>query len=144
MSGEDNVATLRRIYDLFNSGDLDSLDEFVAPEIVDHNPDPGQAPGLQGVKEMFKEFRAAVPDLRVSAEEIFASGDKVVARGTISGTDLGGLLPDPPPTAKSFSVDLIDIVRFEGGKAVERWGHFNTFSLMQQLGAIPGLAGSPG
>ena len=55
----------------------------------------------------------------------------------MSGTDQGGLLPGAPASGKKFSVEVIDIVRFEGGKAVERWGIYDGVSLLQQIGAMP-------
>lgn len=137
MSGDDNIATLRRIYAVFSTGDLDELDDCVAENVVDHNPDPGQGPGLQGVKDAFTGFRQVVSDLRFEVDEILALDDKVVSRGRMSGTDSGGLIPGSPPSGKSFTADHIDIVRFEGGKAAERWGLTDMAAIMMQLGAIP-------
>ena len=137
MSAEENIASMRRAYEAFSSGDLDVLDELAVPGFVDHNPEPDQGPGAQGVKESFARFRTAVPDLRVTVQDIIAAGDKVVARAIMSGTDQGGMLPGAPPSGKRFSIEVIDIVRFEGGKAVERWGLHDGLGLLQQIGAIP-------
>ena len=144
MSTEENIAAVRRVYEAFSTGKLELLDEVMAADCIDHNPEPGQGPGLEGIKESFVRFRAAVPDLRFTIEDIMAAGDKVVARATIAGTDEGGLLPGSPPTGKAFSVALIDIVRFAGGKAVERWGLYDGVSFLQQLGAMPEMAQTSG
>jgi len=137
MSAEENIAHVRRFYEAVSSGNLDVLDELGAPDFVDHNPEPDQGPGLGGVKDSFTKFRAAVPDLQVTVADIIGAGDKVVARAVMSGTDQGGLLPGAPASGKKFSVEVIDIVRFEGGKAVERWGLYDGVSLLQQIGAMP-------
>ena len=137
MSVEENIAKVRRAYEAFSSGKLDALDELAVPNFVDHNPEPDQVPGLQGVKESFARFRAAVPDLQFTVQDIIGAGDKVVARAIMSGTDEGGLLPGTPGSGKRFSVEVIDILRLEGGKAVERWGIYDGVSLLQQIGAIP-------
>ena len=42
-----------------------------------------------------------------------------------------------PPTGKSVSFGVIDIIRMAGGKCVEHWGQMDNMGLMQQLGAIP-------
>jgi len=42
-----------------------------------------------------------------------------------------------PPAGKNFSIAVIDIVRFEGGKFVEHWGIMDNMAMMQQLGAFP-------
>jgi predicted ester cyclase len=47
-----------------------------------------------------------------------------------------------PPTGTSVSVELIDIMRFDGaGLVCEHWGVADMLSLMQQLGVVP--AGAP-
>jgi predicted ester cyclase len=144
MSEAQNIATIRRAYEAFSTGDLDALDDLIVADVVDHSPAPDQGPGLPGVKAMLAEFRAAVPDVRFTVEDMMAAGDRVVTRATVSGTDEGGLLPGRPPTGRSFAVQLIDIVRFADGKAVERWGIMDDLAMMAQLGAIPELAPAGG
>lgn len=137
MSAEDNKAAMRLAYDAFRSGDDAALLELAVPDFVDHNPGPGQGSGIQGVLDGFAEMRAAFSDLGVVVDDIIAEGDKVVARVRMSGThqaDFMGI----PATGKTFEMEGIDIVRFEGGKAVERWGVFDGLGMMQQLGAMPG------
>ena len=58
--------------------------------------------------------------MHVTVEDIIAEGDKVVARITMSGTHQGELM-GVAPTGKQITLGLIDIVRFDGGKLVERW-----------------------
>lgn len=136
MSVDDNKAAVRLAYEAFCSGDDATVLERVAPNFVDHNPDPGQAPGIQGVLEAFAVMRAAFPDLAMSPEDVLADGAKVVARVRISGTHQGEFM-GIPASGKTFSTEVIDILRFENGKAVERWGVFDALGMMQQLGAIP-------
>ena len=83
---EDNKAKMRRFAEeVVQNGNVAVLDELVAPNFVDHNPGPGQAPGAEGIKQFFTAMHAAVSDLRVSVEQILAEGDKVVAHVSISG-----------------------------------------------------------
>jgi predicted ester cyclase len=42
-----------------------------------------------------------------------------------------------PPTGKSISFGVIDIMRIAGGKCVEHSGQMDSMGMMQQLGAIP-------
>ncbi len=142
MSAEENKAIARRAYEIFSSGNLEALEEVIAPDLVDHNAAPGQAPGIEGTRQGFGMLRAAFPDLRITPEDLIGEGDLVVARLTVTGTHQGefqGL----PPTGKQVTMSGIEIVRLAGGKAVERWGEFDTLGLLQQLGAIPapGAAG---
>ena len=64
---EHNKATMRKLYEeVVQNGNFAMLGELAAPDFVDHNPGPGQAPGAEGIKQFFMAMRAAVSDLRVS------------------------------------------------------------------------------
>ena len=133
---EDLQALARRAYAIISSGDLDELDEIMVPGFVDHNAEPDQAPGAEGVKEVFHSMRSGFPDVKLSPEAIYTDGDTVIARLRMTGTHSGEYF-GIPPTGKSVDITGIDIVRIEEGKAVERWGVFEGLNLMQQLGQVP-------
>ena len=136
----DHEATMRRLYELISAGDIDGFGEHVADEFVEHEATPGFEPSKEGVKQMFHMYRAAFPDLRMEAEDVLASGDKVVARVRATGTHQGEFM-GMPATGKSVDVQVIDIMRFGGdGLVVEHWGLFDALGMMQQLGAIPAPA----
>ena len=85
-------------------------------------------------------YRAAFPDLRMEAEDVIASGDKVVARVRATATHQGEFM-GRPSTGKRLDVQVIDIRRFgEDGLVQEHWGLFDALGMMQQLGAIPAPA----
>jgi len=133
----DHAATMRRAYDLLNAGDVDGFGDLLADDFVEHEELPGLAPTKEGIKDFFKMYLAAFPDLRMDAEDVLASGDKVVARLRATGTHEGEFL-GIPATGKSFDVQLVDIVRFgDDGLAHEHWGVFDTMTMMQQLGVVP-------
>ena len=88
-------------------------------------------------------FRSAFPDFKVTIDDMIAEGDKVVVRGTWSGTHKGEFM-GIPATGKSVSFGVIDTVRIAGGKMVEHWGLMDNFRLMQQLGVIPAPGESEG
>jgi steroid delta-isomerase-like uncharacterized protein len=135
---EENKATSRSFYEqVFNQGNLLAADELLSRGAVDHNPPgPGFAPGSEGVKQVVMMFRSAFPDLRLDIEDQIVEGDKVVSRITARGTHQGELL-GVPPTGKMVTVGLVDILRLDGGKIVERWGQFDALGMLQQLGAVP-------
>jgi steroid delta-isomerase-like uncharacterized protein len=118
----DHAVTVRRMYDLLNGGDIDGFGEVLADDFVEHEETPGLAPTKAGVLEFFRMQRAAFPDQRVDPEDVLVSGDKVVSRGTITGTHQGELM-GMPATGKRIDVQLIDIIRFgDDGLAHEHWG----------------------
>ena len=120
---EAQKALVRRTYDALNAGTVDSLDELVATDFVDHDPVPGQAPGLAGFKQAVALFRAAFPDGQVAVEEVIAEGDKVVARVTLRGTQAGEFL-GAPPTGAPVTAEGVEIFRLARGKVVEGWSRF--------------------
>jgi steroid delta-isomerase-like uncharacterized protein len=137
MSTEENKAIVRNFCEeLFNQKRVDRADEFVAPDYVDHDALPGQAPGLEGAKQKWAMYFAAMADMRFRIEEMVAEGDKVVVRWTGEGTQQGELL-GIPPTGKSIRIGGISIYRLAEGKITEDSEHWDKLGLMQQLGAIP-------
>jgi predicted ester cyclase len=117
----DHAATVRRMYDLLCTGDIDGFGEMMAADFVEHEETPGLAPTKDGVLEFFRMQRAAFPDLRIGPEDVLVSDDKVVMRGKLTGTHQGELM-GVLATAKSIDVPLIDILRFgDDGLAHEHW-----------------------
>jgi predicted ester cyclase len=134
---EELKALARRAYAIMGGGNLDELDELMVPGFIDHDPEPDQGPGAEGVKEAFRRIRSGFPDLKLTPEAIYTDGDTVIARVRVTGTH-NGEFSGIPPTGKGIDTVVIDIVRVEDGKAVERWGVFDVVKLMQQLGQFPG------
>jgi steroid delta-isomerase-like uncharacterized protein len=136
---EQNKAVARAVLDAFSGGDLDSLDDVVAADAVDHDPyNPYREEGLEGLKKVIGMYRSAFPDLQISVEDQIAEGDKVVTRWVGTGTHQGELM-GAAPTGKTTVVGGIGIDRVENGKVVEAWGYWDALGMMQQLG----LAGEP-
>jgi steroid delta-isomerase-like uncharacterized protein len=137
----DHAPTLRRLYDLLNAGNIDGFGELLSDDFVEHEETPGLAPTKAGVKEFFRMYQAAFPDLRMTPEDVLSSGDKAVARVRATGTHQGEFM-GMPATGKSVDVQLIDIMRFgDDGLVREHWGVIDALTLMQQLGVVP--AGPP-
>ena len=134
----DHAATTRRFYDLINAGDVEGFGELMVDDFVEHEETPGLAPTKEGVKEFFRMFMAAFPDLRMAPQDVLPSGDKIVARIRVTGTHHGEFM-GMPATGKSIDVQAIDIVRFDDdGLASEHWGVFDVMGMMEQLGVVPG------
>jgi predicted ester cyclase len=136
MSEKENEQVFRRlIEDGFNKGNLFALDELFALNFMEHQ-DGFVPPNVEGVKGAIVSLRTPFPDLKLTIEEIIASGDKTWARITARGTHQGPFM-GRPPTGKSFAITVIDICRFENGKIVEHWGVADRLCLMGQLGLLP-------
>ena len=79
---EKNKALVRRFWESVARGDLDTIDELLAPDFVDHSLLAGQVPGREGYKQQVAEQHAALSDIRPIIEDQVAQGDKVVTRLT--------------------------------------------------------------
>jgi predicted ester cyclase len=136
---EDVKGVARRFYEVLNeamrTGDLSLLDEVIARDAIDHNPEPGMKQGLEGIKAAFGAARAAFTDLVFTVEDMVAEGDKVACRIRTRSTH-SGEFRGIPATGKRVTLTGIDILRVAGGKLVERWGQFDDLGLLRQLGAI--------
>ena len=133
----DHAATVRRMYELINAGDIDGFAGHLADSFVEHEVTPGLAPTKAGVKDFFRMQRAAFPDLRMSAEDVFASGDRAVARVRYTGTHRGDFM-GMPATNKAVDVQVIDMFGFGAdGRVHEHWGVMDVMGMMQQLGLAP-------
>ena len=138
MSGEENKAIIRRIYDEFlNQGNINAFDELVSSNLVENEDLADFPPTAEGVKQFFAMFRSAFPDLRATIHDLIAEGDKVVARATWSASQKGEFM-GVPPSGKPVTFGVIDVFRITNGKVVEHWGQSDELGLMQQIGAVPG------
>lgn len=136
MSRQTNIAAQTAFAEAVCTGDLDALEEIVAPGSIDHDPAPGQAPGPEGYKAMFGELRTAFPDLHVEAEHLVATDDELAFAYTITGTHRGELMGHPA-TGKAVSYRGMQISRFDSdGKLIERRGSSDELGMLRQ----PGLA----
>src|SRR6202000_3258620 len=104
-----DLAKLGHLFaEILSAHDLSRFDEIVAPGYVNHNP--FAEPGLDGVRNVFGAILAGVPDLKVSAEDVFVSADgaRVVGRYRYEGTHTGNFL-GYPATGNTFAMRSIDI-----------------------------------
>jgi hypothetical protein len=60
-SAEENKALVCRFIEAQDKGDLETLDELLAPDFVDHSLLLGQEPGREGYMKSVAEDCAAVP-----------------------------------------------------------------------------------
>jgi steroid delta-isomerase-like uncharacterized protein len=124
----------RQIIDAISRGDAERLDDLMAPEIVDHNPIPNQAPGRDGFKQWMAAARTAFPDLRGTVEDVVVEGDRVAARTMWHGTHRGEFV-GVGATGRRVSFSAFHLVRFSQDRAVEWWGTADLLGVLQQLGA---------
>jgi predicted ester cyclase len=97
---------------------------------------PGIPPGIESVRQFYAAFWAAFPDARFTAHDTLAEGDRVAMRFVVEGTHRGDF-QGIAPTGRRAALDGIGVLRFAGGRCVERWTQMDVTGFMQQLGAAP-------
>jgi predicted ester cyclase len=133
MAEAENIALYRRLIEAgVGVGNLDVLDEVLAPDIHLPTIAPIVEPTVSGLKQLNLGFREGIPDARAEIEEIFATGDWVAARLHWTGTHTGEFL-GLVPTGKKFAITELEIVRCEGGRIVDLRQLMDIPSLMSQL-----------
>jgi predicted ester cyclase len=125
----------RRLIEVgMGQGDLSVLDELMAEDIVEHQR--GNHAGRDGAKEVAATLHRWMSDFSLTVEDVAVSGDTVWTRNKARGINTGAVMGNPPSGAP-VEVDVIDILRFEDGRAVEHWGIADQVGLMLQVGAMP-------
>jgi len=122
MLAEENMALARRFMEARIKGDLDAVDEMLAPDFVNHTSLLSvQEPDREGVKRVTTQLSAAVSNASVHIEDQIAAGDKVVTRSVVHAThDLGELMGGAP-SGRELAFMPVFIHRIEGGKIAEEW-----------------------
>jgi steroid delta-isomerase-like uncharacterized protein len=142
VSAEDNKAVVRRlIEEVYNEGNLDVVDELVAPDVFDHGAVPEHQHGIDGFKHVIEWVRDLSSDIHYDIDDIIGEGDKAGVRMIVRGTDTG-TVRGIPPTDKRFSVDYVHWFRLADGKVAELWAVRDDLTRLQQPGLVPvGLTG---
>lgn len=143
MSAEENKDLIRRYFaaidEACEAGNADIVDEFLAPDFVEHNPFPGVPPTREGWKEVFMGFVQGAPGYH-TVDALVAEDDMVAGRVTAYGKHEGELF-GIPRTGKDIKVSGIAFWRIRDGKIVEHWHETDQMGLMQQLGVVPSPQG---
>ncbi len=123
---KNQALALRYHNDIFQKGNLEVADEILSPDFVLHNPALSEElrNGPEGTKKYASAVIQAVPDRKLIHADVFAKGDKVLIRWTISGTNTGPLFGNPP-TGKPYVATGFDLFRISNGKIMEMWQQYN-------------------
>ncbi|MBE7551891.1 MAG: ester cyclase [Anaerolineales bacterium] len=131
MTSEQNKNIIRRyIEEVWNNQNLDTLDEFLAANYVDHSL-PSQFSGREGVKQWVKALSASFDEQTIIEDQV-TEGDRSIIRLTMRLTHHGewrGI----PATGKQVEIKGYRAYRLEGNKIAEHWALIDGDSLERQL-----------
>ena len=122
---------IKRYDDMFNTPDLDIVDEIFAPHFVAHRP---IAPVLNRAtyKSLLHGFYGAFPDFRLEINDTFVTEERVVLRMTYYGTHAAHFM-GIPATGCKISMPAIAIFRIDDGQIVENWEEVDFLGVVQQI-----------
>jgi predicted ester cyclase len=102
----------RRLYEeVFGQGNYGAADELRATGVINHGPGSSPVPGTDGIEQQASLLRTAFPDLRVTLNDQFGAGDRVVSRWTDSGTHTGPLALPAGSVAATGNSNSLDGIR---------------------------------
>jgi len=130
---EQNKAVVHQFFEALDSQNFNRFIELLAPGAVLHGARPEEDITAQNAAQYLEPFYRALPDLTHNIEDIFAKGDKVVARGFIQAThkaELQGI----PATGNRLKYYQIAIFQVVDGKIKEAWNVTDSLGMMMQLG----------
>ena len=142
MSSQENVKTVRRAFEAFNTGDTSNVHDFVSSDYINRESQKAKdsyRSKLRGPEEFIdtiKNLRSAFPDLHYEEQDIISQDDKVIFIGNVTGTHTGSFF-FIPPTGNRISYEAVHIHTIgKDGKIIEHRAIRDDLKFMLQLGLV--------
>jgi predicted SnoaL-like aldol condensation-catalyzing enzyme len=120
----DNKQIVTKLVECWNTGKLGIVDEVLAPNFIRHEPEVGGgSTNREEYKATVSRYRDRLPNFHTEATDVIEQGNKVVFRFKTTGK--GGNSP--------LVFEGVNILRVEGGKAVEDWVYFDATGVRDRL-----------
>jgi predicted ester cyclase len=139
MPEQENLTTLKRSLERFNSQDLEGYLEMFDRSVVFHGLSRRLKPGVAGLRDYYTQLRKGFPDMRLASEDLFADGEKTAERFTFYGTHKGEYLGIAPTMKLVISPGIV-MHRFQNGKCIETWFAGDSLGFLTQIGVAPPMA----
>lgn len=127
----ENSDALKRAYDAFNSGDIDTVSETFADDIswegpnTDGVPMSGKSEGKQAVLEALGAIGNDFERFDVSPDEMIEEGDTIVVLSHVNAK---------PKSGNELELPGVEIWRMSGGKAQRVQSLIDTAQVKQAIG----------
>jgi signal transduction histidine kinase len=127
---EENKNLARRFLEAQARGDMETLDELMAPNFVDRSLLPGQKPGREDYKRSLADMLSVHPNTGFAVEDQIAEGDMVASRITGTSVHRGKYL-GADPTGQETGYSGIHIHHIVDGKIAEEWSEADNLEVVQ-------------
>jgi len=132
MSVAQNEQVARDFFTWFKACQLAEIQTIIDPQFVDHGAPTGAPRGHEYISQFCNGLWSAFSDLDYRIDDLFAAGDRVCVRFTVSGTHRGAFA-GVAATGRAVAWEIFDIFRIVNGVMTDRWGLSDVPGLMRQL-----------
>jgi predicted ester cyclase len=136
LAAEDAKRVVSRFWEeVYNRGNVELIDEIVAPGYKLHDPVNGSDViyGPSDLKSLLEGIRDFAPEARVNVEDqLAAEGDRVVTRFTVL-VPRQNALEYSEPAGEPLELSGISISRVSSGMIEETWVNWDDHSLWEAL-----------
>jgi steroid delta-isomerase-like uncharacterized protein len=140
MGEQEQIKHAKELVDAFNTEDWDRSTALFGGSLYNEIGTGRQLRGKAEIIPALQGWRKAMPDVKGTVTNAFASGNKAVLEVTWQGTQTGPLEGPGgtlPPSGKSQTTPAAWVFEFDGDNLKESRQYFDMMSFMQQIGAMP-------
>jgi len=130
---EATLRAVRAFYGFWNTGEEALLRQAIAPSFTDHTLPAGRPQGPDGPAFASRQFRAAVPDLRVTVEKAIVAGDYVTVHMRFTG-HFSGQFGHAKGGGQPVDFVATDLIKLRGGLITDNWHIEDNLALLEQMG----------
>ena len=130
---EATVKAVRAFYEFWNTGDAALLKQAIAENFTDRTLPPGRPQGPEGPAFASRQFRAAVPDLKVTVEKMIVADNYVTVHMSFTG-HFTGIFGRTQGKGQPILFIATDLVKVENGRITDNWHIEDNLTLLQEMG----------
>jgi predicted ester cyclase len=128
-----DLKAIRAFYNFWNTGDEELLKQAIADNFADHTLPPGRPQGPKGPAFASRNFRAAVPDLKVALEKVVLAGDYVTVHMSFTG-HFTGTFGQTHGSNQAIAFIATDLVKITKGRITDNWHIEDNLTLLTEMG----------
>jgi predicted ester cyclase len=123
----------KSVVKVLEGGSVDQLDSYCTPDMVEHDIDPmvTKNTGIAAVKDIFNNYHKIFPDMKAEIHNMAVNGDYLFAYITFTATTSQSFMG--MPAHHKFTMNSVDLIRFNGDKMAEHWGFTSDSDMMNMM-----------
>jgi predicted ester cyclase len=130
---EATVKAVRAFYEFWNTGNAGLLEQSIAKNFTDRTLPPGRPQGPEGPAFASRQFRAAVPDLKVTVEKMIVADNYVTVHMSFTG-HFTGTFGRAEGQGQPIAFIATDLVKVENGRITDNWHIEDNLTLLKEMG----------